>query len=56
MLVSFAIALCALVIVLYVQARLAAREIRRNRAHSPARPVRDLVLKGRVRVHPDQLG
>lgn len=48
MLATFMIAICVLVIALYVQTRLAAREIRRHRAISPVQPAKFLVLKNRV--------
>lgn len=44
MLETLAIALCSLVIVLYLQARVAARAIRRNRAAARDGPVHDLTL------------
>ena len=47
MIVTFMIALCALAIALYVQARMVAREIRRHRGMSELRPVQKLVLKHR---------
>jgi len=44
MIVIFMTALSALAIALFVQARLAAREIRRHRRLSRARLVRELIL------------
>lgn len=44
MIVTFMIALCALAVSLYVQARLAAREIRRHRMLSTAKPAQKLIL------------
>jgi hypothetical protein len=44
MIATFMIALCALAVSLYVQARLAAREIRRHRTVSKAKPERNLTL------------
>lgn len=44
MLTTLLTALCALVIVLYGQARMAAREIRRNRAAAGDPSARDLIL------------
>jgi hypothetical protein len=43
---TFLIALCALAISLYVQARLAAHRIRRHRSASNEPPNRSLLLKG----------
>ena len=48
MIATFMIALCALAIALYVQARQSAREIRRHRGLSEAPPTRKLVLKQRM--------
>lgn len=42
------LAILSLAIVLYVQARLSAREIRRNRARCARPKMRELVLKRRV--------
>ncbi|GAB5437488.1 hypothetical protein [Falsiruegeria mediterranea] len=47
MLVTFLIALSTLGIVLFVQARIAAREIRRNRASMTMHLKKDLVLSHR---------
>lgn len=44
MVLTFMIAICALAIALYVQAWLAAREVRRHRALSALRPDRILML------------
>lgn len=44
MMATFFIALCALAISLYVQARIAAREIRRHRTMSKVKPSRNLLL------------
>jgi hypothetical protein len=49
MIATFMIALCALAITLYVQARMAAREIRRHRRMSDVPPARKMVLKHRIR-------
>ena len=48
MIETFLIALCSLFVALYIQARLAAREIRRNRIESPLPPAQNLILKRRV--------
>ncbi len=45
MFATFMIGLLALAIALYVQARLAAREIRRHRSNSKVQTTRILVLK-----------
>ncbi len=45
MIATFMIALCALAIALYVQARMAAREIRRHRRQSESPPAGKLVLE-----------
>ena len=45
MIATFMIALCVLAIALYVQARLAAREIRRYRTLSGERPTKHLLLR-----------
>jgi len=47
MIATFMIALCALAIALYIQARQSAREIRRHRGLSNAPPKRKMVLKHR---------
>jgi len=44
MIATFMIALCALAVSLYVQARLAAREIRRHRTLSEVKPAQRLIL------------
>lgn len=41
---TFLIALCSLLVALYIQARVAAREIRRNRAKSTENAARNFVL------------
>ncbi len=48
MMVTFMITLFVLALALYVQARMAAREIRRHRSQSQDNPAAKLVLKGRL--------
>ncbi len=48
MIETFVVALGSLIVVLYVQARLSAREIRRNRAESAPRQRHLLLSKRRI--------